>query len=90
MIMILSVIACVHGHYATCVEIAVPTPIVFACDDPSYHEKYLSENYPRFEYKSYICQVPPRESLCEHSAGCKFAGNTDPLRGDFAFNSDPS
>ena len=55
MIIILSVIACVHGHNAMCAEIAVPTPITFACDDPRYHEKFLSENYPRFEYKAYIC-----------------------------------
>jgi hypothetical protein len=55
MIIILSVIACVHGRYAMCAEIAIPTPIVFACDDPSYHEQYLSANYLRFEYKSYTC-----------------------------------
>jgi hypothetical protein len=55
MITLLSVIACVHGHNAMCAEISVPTPITFACDDRSYHEKYLSENYPRFEYKAYIC-----------------------------------
>jgi hypothetical protein len=33
MITILSVIACVHGHNAMCAEIAVPTPITFACDE---------------------------------------------------------
>jgi hypothetical protein len=43
MITILSVLACVHGHNAMCV----------ACDDPSYHENYLAENYPRFELRFY-------------------------------------
>jgi hypothetical protein len=43
MITILSVLACVHG------------PIEFACDDPSYHENYLAENYPRFELLFYTC-----------------------------------
>jgi len=55
MITILSVLACVHGHNAMCVEVAVPTPIEFACDDPSYHENYLAENYRRFEFRFYIC-----------------------------------
>jgi hypothetical protein len=35
MITILTVLACVHGHNAVCVEVAVPTQIQFACDDAS-------------------------------------------------------
>jgi hypothetical protein len=69
MITILSVIACVHGPNAMCAEITVPTPVMFACHDPGYYEKYLSENYPRFEYKSYICTPGCRRMNCGVSVG---------------------
>jgi hypothetical protein len=36
-------------------KVAVPTPIEFACDDPSYHENCVVENYPHFEFRFYIC-----------------------------------
>jgi hypothetical protein len=49
------VLACVHSHNAMCVEVAVPTLNEFGWDDPSYHENYLVENYPRFEFRFYIC-----------------------------------
>ncbi len=59
MVMILTVYICIRGM---CLEVYVPTPVTFACDDPSYHEKYLAENYPRWTYEGYNCDPGGRDA----------------------------
>ena len=67
MITILSVIACVHGHNAMCAEIAVPTPITFACDDPRYTRGFCRRTIPASSTRRTSArQAPPHELWCEH------------------------
>lgn len=53
MTIILTVFICIK---AMCIEVGVPTPIDFACNDPSYHQRYLAENFPRWTYEAYVCK----------------------------------
>lgn len=39
-----------------CQTIYVPTPLSFQCDNPIFHEAYIAEHYPRWEYKAYLCE----------------------------------
>jgi hypothetical protein len=57
MIVILTTIICIR---AMCIEVYVPTPVAFQCDDPSYHEKYLAQEFPRWRYKGYRCDLHGR------------------------------
>jgi hypothetical protein len=59
MVTILTVYICIRGF---CLEVYIPTPASFACDNNSYHEKYLAVEYPRWRYTRYICTQGGRDA----------------------------
>ena len=53
MITILTAFICLRG---VCMEVSVPTPIAFKCDDSPYYEQYLKANYPNWRFRLYKCE----------------------------------
>ena len=58
-------------------------------NDPKFEEKFCDRTLPRSTGQS-ARVVLRREKPMPGARTCKFARNNDPLRGDFASNSDPS
>jgi hypothetical protein len=57
MLTILSVFLCYHGAHNVCIEVNVPTPVSFPCGHARLDsmDRYLKENYPHWEYKTFAC-----------------------------------
>jgi hypothetical protein len=59
MVTVLTVFICLRGF---CAEVFIPTPATFACDDSSYHEKYIAENFPKWKFEMYRCDPRGRDA----------------------------
>lgn len=49
---ILTTVICKRG---VCVEIYIPTPISFRCNDPTFYEEFLKQNYPSWRFRRWRC-----------------------------------
>jgi hypothetical protein len=57
MLTILTVFLCYHSAHNVCIEVTVPTSVTFQCGLTylPHLTSYLAENYPRAEYKTFVC-----------------------------------
>jgi len=52
MITILTTLICIR---AMRLEVYIPTPVRFGCDDDSVYQTYLAREYPRWHFKQWRC-----------------------------------